>query len=143
LISDYVPVLRNLPEERFMPLKSLAGGLLLIALFAHAAVASDERYSHFQPVPSNSLEEAVANLGEYNRHLEAIVQQEQLSAMDVVNIHQLTYTLETALERLEEELETIADLLEEVHQASESADDLAALQRKGRVYLEAVRKLVP
>jgi uncharacterized protein YukE len=55
----------------------------------------------------------------------------------MAEIHQLTYSLENALARIKKQLEESAELLEDVHQASEKAQYDNAL-KQGRAYLERV-----
>ena len=67
-----------------------------------------ERPDHFEGLPAESLEQALANLSEHNRKLAALVAQYSLSPRDMHEVHQLTYTL--------------VDVLGEVHVASETSD---------------------
>ncbi|MFO7551822.1 MAG: DUF6746 family protein [Haliea sp.] len=97
--------------------------LTLAALALTAApVIADDRPEHYKGEPSATLEEAFANLAQYNIRLQAIVDKGEVQGDDFNEIHRLTYTLENALERIEEELEALEDDLEEVHQASEKGD---------------------
>ena len=114
-------------------------GLLLAVGVVSTAHA--ERLDHFKGLPAETLEEAVSNLSEYNRKLGAILAADDLSVADMAEIHELTYTLENALERINEELAELAEILEEVHVASETGDFDAALHR-GREYLDISRKIV-
>lgn len=104
-----------------------------------AAVADDE-YQHFKGEPAKTLEQAVANLSMYNQRLETALAGE-LSPEAMNEVHQLTYTLENALGKLDHELADIAERLEKVHKASERADP-ETVKRQGRVYLEKSRVLV-
>lgn len=114
-------------------------GLVLLA--ASPAVLAD-RADHFEGKPADTLAEAVANMSEYNKQLAAILAQEALSPQDMHNVHQLTYTLENALERIHAELGDLAELLEAVHVASETSDTDAVL-KQGALYLDKTRVLVP
>ena len=116
--------------------KSLfAVAILSIGLWNLGAQASDHGVKHFKGVPSETYEQAVANLAEHNSKLTAIVAKESLTPKDMADIHQLTYTLENAIERIKEHLDMTAETLEDVHQASEKAQyDIARDQ--GRIYLE-------
>lgn len=96
---------------------------------------------HFKGKPAETLEQAVQNLKEYNPKLEAIVNQDKISTAQMGEIHQLTYTLENALERLEKEIDIIEDLLEDVHKASEKADYEKA-KKQGRAYIEKMNTLL-
>jgi SMC interacting uncharacterized protein involved in chromosome segregation len=89
---------------------------------ATAAQADDDRPEHFEGERSETLEEAFENLREYNAKLHAIIERDELTAAEMSEIHQLSYTLENALERIEDEVEDLAEVLEEVHVASEEMD---------------------
>ncbi|HEY7773612.1 MAG TPA: DUF6746 family protein, partial [Marinagarivorans sp.] len=54
---------------------------------------------------------------------------------DLNEVHILTYTLENALEKLGSEREQLAELLEQVHKASEGADS-DTVKTSGRAYLQ-------
>lgn len=107
-----------------------------------AAIASDDRAQHFKGEPSHTLEQAVKNFSEYNKKLAVIMQKDKLKPIDMGEIHQLTYTLENALEKIADALENIEENLEDVHQASEKGDYDKAL-KKGREYLTESRKIIP
>ena len=113
----------------------------LVLLVASPAVLAD-RADHFEGKSADTLAEAVANMSEYNEQLAAILAQEALIPQDMHNVHQLTYTLENALERIRAEVVELADVLETVHLASETADTDAVLE-SGAVYLDTARILVP
>jgi SMC interacting uncharacterized protein involved in chromosome segregation len=118
-------------------------GLLFVALvLAFSSAAAEERIEHFKGLQPASLEEAVKNFSEYNEKLAAILQQAEISPADLGEIHQLTYTLENALEMINAEFTALAETLEEVHVASETADYETA-RRKGEEYLATARKLIP
>lgn len=120
---------------------------LLIGLFALALAAAgtaygdDDRPEHFEGKPARTLEEAVDNFSEYNDRLAAILNKDELGLMEVHEVHQLTYTLENALEKIRDELDDLADTLESVHVASEKAD-VDTVKSQGRAYLEQARKVV-
>ena len=107
---------------------------------AGVAVADAERPDHFKGVASPDLQTAVANFSEYNNRLETALAAE-LTNENLQAIHELTYTLENALEKINSELEELAETLEEVHIASETykRDDL---QKVAPVYLETARIIV-
>ena len=111
-------------------------GTLAIGMPAFA----EERPDHFKPQPSPTLEAALANLSEFNPQLAALLEKDTLSAQDLNQVHQLTYTLENALERLDSERARVAELLEEVHVASERADS-NTVKASGRAYLEGTAPL--
>ncbi|MEX2328024.1 MAG: DUF6746 family protein, partial [Pseudomonadales bacterium] len=111
-------------------------GLLALSLGPFGlAHATDKRPEHFKGKPAHTLEEAVNNLSEYNRKLAVILERKELGPHDLHEVHQLTYTLENALEKLHAEYATMADALEDVHVASERAD-AATVKAQGKVFLE-------
>ncbi|WP_440996080.1 DUF6746 family protein [Arhodomonas sp. SL1] len=119
------------------PIMNLA---LLAGLVCSAAAYGDEQPEHFEGKPSETLEEALTNLGEYNERLAAILEKGEISTEDHARIHELTYTLENALARIDEEVGEMAEDLEEVHLASERLDG-DTVSEKGEAYLSAARKL--
>ncbi|RFA29308.1 hypothetical protein CAI21_09530 [Alkalilimnicola ehrlichii] len=116
--------------------------ILATALLMTATATAGERVDHFQGLPAESLEQAVANFSEYNVRLAAILENDTLTAEDMHRIHELTYTLENALEKINADLTALADTLEELHVASETAQYEAA-QQFGAAYLEKARKVIP
>lgn len=120
--------------KRLLAITSLALGLTVPALTGAAEV------DHYEGKPSANMEEALANLAEYNRKLQKILEQEELSPADMERVHQLTYTLEKALARINSELTDVAATLEQLHLNSER-QDREAVTRHGRKYLEGTRLL--
>lgn len=116
--------------------------LFLTGLFVVAAPAfADDRVDHFKGEPSKTLDQALANLAAYNEKLSAVIGNETLTPQQMHEVHVLTYTLENAVARIDDELEEIAENLEAVHKASEHADP-ATVKARGKLYLEASGKLV-
>ncbi|MDZ7840687.1 MAG: DUF6746 family protein [Gammaproteobacteria bacterium] len=113
----------------------------LVLLIAAGTLQADERVDHFEGLPAETLTEAVANFSEYNDRLEAVLNRGDLSPADLAEVHELTYTLENALQKINAEFTALADTLEKVHLASESSepDTVAA---RGRAYLETARTVV-
>lgn len=112
----------------------------VIAMSAWLALpAMAHRVDHFQGEPAETLSDALSNFSEYNRLLEERLSGE-LTDEDLVAIHQLTYTLENALEKIDEELSDLAEVLEEVHVASESFDR-EALAESAEEYLRVIKIL--
>lgn len=120
-----------------MNLKSMAM-LGFFASFSVAAIA--EPVAHFDGKNFDTLGDAVSAFHQYNQRLERLVGQPELSAQDMSQIHELTYTLENAIERMQAELEVLAETLEEVHLASE-ANDAARIQKFAVPYLAGSEQL--
>lgn len=96
---------------------------------------------HFEGLPAETDEQARENLRQYNARLEALVDQNELSASDLGEVHRISYTLENALAQLAPEAELVAQYLEEVHVASERGNH-GTVRNKGRAYLSASRGLL-
>ncbi|MGR4066547.1 DUF6746 family protein [Billgrantia sp. C5P2] len=117
-------------------LSALLSGLM-VAATAHASTPTE----HFKGEPAETLSQAVANFSETNQQLAELLAQDELSLEDLGAIHELTYTLENALEKINEEAEAMAVNLEEVHLGSETGD-FERVQSHGADYLEAAQTLV-
>lgn len=114
----------------------------IIALSLSATTWADsDRPAHAKGEPADTLEQAVSNLSEYNDKLEAVLQKDELSATDMHDIHMLTYTLENALQKIQADLAETAEVLEQVHIASET-NKPEVVKTRGQVYLETTRQLV-
>lgn len=118
----------------------IKGAVLAVSLTFVGGAFADERPDHFKGLEAPDLQTAVANFSEYNTRLEEVLKGE-LTDMDLLKIHELTYTLENALEKIEDELEELAETLEEVHIASETFNR-DALKKVAPVYLETARTVI-
>lgn len=112
----------------------------LLAFGLSATALADERPDHFEGEKAATLDEALSHLATYNAELEAILARDELGPEDTAKIHELTYTLENALERIDAEVEAMAESLEEVHVASERYQ-VETVRTQGRRYLDASSKL--
>jgi len=113
---------------------------LLIQSAALALTASIATSASAEAVPSNTLAEAVSNFSAYNAQLDQALNQE-LTAERMAHIHELTYTLKVALERINEEMDGLTDTLEEIHISSE-AQDADELKAYGADYLKTARTVI-
>lgn len=113
-----------------------------VLLIANVGIAQDnlQRPDHFKGLEAPTLEVALANLTSYNEKLKQRLAGE-LTPVDMAAIHQLTYTLENALETISNEVKEIADLLEEVHIASETMD-VETAKKSGARYLQESQYLM-
>ncbi len=109
------------------------------SLLVAAPALADDRVDHFEGKPAETLEQAVRHLSEYSKQLESLVEGD-LSNADMGEIHQITYTLENALAKLDTDLNELAETLEEVHIASETADK-ETVKQSGKTYLEVIETL--
>ncbi|MCE8035771.1 hypothetical protein EKK97_02100 [Billgrantia tianxiuensis] len=121
--------------------KLLLPALLCGLMIAATTQASSPTTSHFKGEPAETLSQAVVNFSEYNQRLAELLAQDELSLTDLGTVHELTYTLENALEKIQEEVATMAETLEEVHLGSETGD-FERVQSNGTAYLEAAQTLV-
>ncbi len=101
---------------------------------------AEEGVSHYEALPSETLVDAVENFVTYNDKVQEVLAREDLSVADMEDIHNLTYTLEIALAKINEELGALPVVLEEVHLASES-DNPAHLRAVAKAYLEQAEVL--
>lgn len=122
-------------------MKSLLSALFITAgMLAFTAAAADDRPDHFTGKPADTLEQAVTNFTEYNAKLKALLSAE-LTPQAMAEIHQLTYTLEVALQKIHSETGKLKDTLEQVHIASERMDTATAKQ-SGDNYIRTAQTLV-
>lgn len=124
-----------------MKTPSLLTTALVAALAFSQPTLADPRPNHFEGKPAETLEQAVANFSQYNDELAAILTEDTLDAKALHEVHQLTYTLENALEKINAEFTTLAETLEAVHVASETADE-KTVKSQGKQYLETAKKIV-
>ena len=108
-------------------------------LLASSSAAAQDRVDHFKGEPAPTLEQALINFVAYNAKLEALLAG-KLQTADMVEIHQITYTLENALERIRQDLAELADTLEEVHVASETMN-YDVVREAGTIYLDVAKTL--
>lgn len=115
--------------------------IVMLFLVHSSAVIAEEKSGHFKGKPSETLEEAVRNFSEYNKKLSKILSQDSLSPMDMQQVHELTYTLEDALEKINTTMTELAETLENVHVGSETGD-VETTQKEGAHYLETARQII-
>jgi len=118
-------------------LTATASFLLLTAW----SVNAEEKYSHFPSLEAPTTSVALCNLAAYNEKLQEIVNKETLTPEDMVKVHEITYTLENAVIKLKEELDTIAVDLEKVHKGSEHLDQ-KKIKNSGKKYLSATNLIL-
>lgn len=116
--------------------------LFLVITTLSIPASADERIDHFEGEPSETLEEAVKNFSEYNKKLASILEKDELTNQDIVKVHQLTYTLENALAKINDEMNALAETLEELHLASEKVDS-EKVKNKGTSYLNTAQTVIP
>lgn len=115
--------------------------LAAVLALAAPALADEEGVEHYAAEPSETLEEAVANFADYNARLADVLERDDLSVSDMERVHELTYTLETALALINERMAALPDTLERLHQSSE-AHDAADVREAGAAYLDTARTVI-
>ena len=121
--------------------RSVLSLFLVAGCLVQPALADSDRPDHYKGEPSETLEQAVKNFSEYNTRLEAALAEEPLDLAKLDVIHQLTYTLENALDKIKGDLDALSETLEAVHKASEHGDAETA-KREGANYLRVSRTVV-
>lgn len=111
----------------------LISGLVAPLSFSFNPVIADDRVDHFKGLQAQTLSQAFAHISDYNQKLQALLNAD-LTPEAILQVHELTYTLENALERLATELDAWAEQLEELHLASERFD-AEAVKAEGDAYL--------
>ncbi len=127
--------------RRGVPVAFLGAAVLGLSLTITDAQAGD-RTSHYEPVSSNNLTEAMANFSNYNEKLASILRKKALSVDAMEDIHQITYTLEEAIVVMRTELGALAETLEALHLSSEEHSPAATLKH-GSAYLSVARTFAP
>ncbi len=115
------------------------GLVVSISVLATNALHADERPDHFQGEASETLEQARSNFDEASQSVAELLAQDDITMADMARIHELTYTLENALERIDEEYDALEEQLEELHLASEGAD-VEKARELGETYLDNARR---
>jgi len=104
------------------------------------AAHAQQRPDHFQGKSAATLTEAYANLAEHNKTLAAILAKDKLEPADMAKVHELSYTLENALDKIRVELVDVAKTLERVHVGSER-EDFDEVKTQGQKYLESAAQI--
>lgn len=107
-------------------------------LFTSGLAASE--VDHYSGKEAKNLEQAMTNLREYNQRLADLLAKDELSNDDLATIHRLSYTLENALARIDTDLDTMAEVLETVHLASERGET-DKVRGRGEPFVEYTRTL--
>ncbi|MDX1573115.1 MAG: DUF6746 family protein [Methylophaga sp.] len=108
--------------------------------FSLMSISYADPVEHFQGKDAESLAQAVSNFNKGNQRLEKMLKQDSLSTADIAAIHELTYTLENALAKINTDLDQLALTLEEVHLGSED-NDAARVKKEGDKYLTVTNEL--
>lgn len=120
-----------------MSLRKTISAIILAAATVTVAHATDVK--HFKGEKPETMAEAIAIIEKYNAQLEGRIQYE-LTPYTMAEIHQMTYSLENALEFIDDHLDQTQENLEKVHIASETMDT-ETVQNKGKEYLQGTKEL--
>lgn len=112
-----------------------------LSTLAGPGYGSDDA-DHYVPEAAETLEQAVAYFVRYSDEVAQIVASDSLSVEEMERVHELTYTLEVALAKMNEELTDLPEVLETLHKASEG-DDVAAFKKAAAAYLETAQAMSP
>ena len=110
-----------------------------LAAVTFNSMADEQRPDHFKGQKAANLTEAIELFRSNNQKLQQLMQGE-LNAEAMVEIHQLTYTLENALEKIHSETTELKAVLEDVHLGSENMDFTKVKQQAER-YLTTANAL--
>lgn len=113
----------------------------ILATYPAFAQETQESVDHYAGESAETLAQAQANLAEYNAKMAATLAKPELSADDMEDIHQMTYTLEVALAKIISEATDLAETLERVHHASEMGS-AGRLRDLATQYLTVAQQLV-
>jgi gas vesicle protein len=134
--------IKAMPIRMFRTMTAGAAVAAIVAMGTAPAIGDEERVDHYRGLPAETLEEAVTNFSEYNTRLAAVLDKPELTAEDLESVHEITYTLENALEKINAEMDELAETLEALHLASET-DDPEGTKSHGADYLETARTIIP
>jgi hypothetical protein len=123
--------------------QTCASVVLFFSLSAMSLAFSDgnTNANHFPSVASPTVTAAKCNLAKYNAILTKLINQPELSITDMLSVHELTYTLEQTIERLQVSLEDVAEEVEKVHKASEHLDP-NVIASSGQLYQEKLQAIL-
>lgn len=110
----------------------LSAGVLAVCL--PGAALAEEQPTHYAAEPSETLEQAITNFVTYTARVQDVLARDPLTPGDMEEVHEMTYTLEVALARMNAELAALPDILEMLHKTSEG-DDPEAMKAAGAAFL--------
>lgn len=122
-------------------MKKIIRPVLALSLCLLSPIMAEERAPHHDGKPAPTLTVALDNLKKANAELAEILQKKKLSGGDLNQVHILSYTIENALERIGIEQKRLAELMEEVHVASEQSEP-EKVKSSGAAFLKAAAPLL-
>lgn len=118
-------------------MRYLAAALFSVTLIN---ISYADPVEHFQGKSADTLAVAISNFNKGNQRLKKMLSQDSLSGTDIAAIHELTYTLENALAKINDDLKQLTVTLEELHLASEDKDAVK-VKTQGDKYLSVANDL--
>ncbi|WP_054113563.1 DUF6746 family protein [Marinagarivorans algicola] len=122
-------------------LKIIITTTLLTAALSQAEETMPE-YDHFQGKEVANLKEAVMLFSQLNAKIAVILNKGEPTYEDMHKIHEMTYTLENALAKINTEMAALAPQLEKLHKASEHGKIKESLY-EGQKYLGIATHIIP
>ena len=98
-------------------MKTFSAVALLVSFMSTPLLATD--VDHYKGKPSPDLKSALCNLQSHDADFKAMIGNDPMKVEDLAKLHQMTYTMEVALQKVQQELVKAAESLEKVHKASE------------------------
>ena len=103
---------------------------LATVLLAFPAHADEDRTEHYKGEAVKTSQEALKALKDHNAEIAEILKKEELEFLDLENIHEISYSLENAIDKLiadqsEEtsKLEAVDEAVQAIHYASENQEE--------------------
>ena len=114
-------------------MKKIIGFLAVIALFGGIYLfefPEETRVDHYEAQNLQTTEQAVQTLQDNNAKISKILEAKELGALELETIHEISYTLEAAIDKLisekaaaTDQLEAIDEAIQAVHYASENHEE--------------------
>lgn len=120
-------------------LKSVLFGFAVSAMLSSASVIAAD-VDHFKGAEAKDLNTALCNLKAFDEKLQLIANKSKLKLEDLAEVHQLTYTLEVALQKIQADINQAAIDLETVHKSSERAE-FDNVKQASEAYLKTTKQL--
>ena len=96
--------------------------------------------NHFKGAASPDLKSALCNLQNFDKKMAKLVGKKKMEMEDLAEIHELTYTLEVAVQKVQSELNVVAEELEKAHKGSEVLAE-AKVKKAAQEYLDRTKLL--
>lgn len=115
---------------------TLASLMVVVSSFSVQAADVD----HFKGAASPDLQSALCNLQKFDKKMAKLVGKKKMEMEDLAEIHELTYTLEVAVQRVQSEMNVVAEELEKAHKGSEVLAE-AKVKKAAKEYLDRTKLL--